>query len=69
MTTTYKIIRHYQRAGLRNETIRTGLTLDEAQAHCQDPETASDTCKGTEGRKRTEQVGVWFDAFTAEGGQ
>jgi|DEB19_MinimDraft_3_1074340.scaffolds.fasta_scaffold30062_3 hypothetical protein len=37
----YKIIRGYFRGGKR--TIATGLTLDEAQAHCRDPETSSRT--------------------------
>ena len=41
--TTYKIIRFYHPSQERaNETIRTGLTLEEAQAHCKDPTTRKD---------------------------
>lgn len=56
----YKIIRFYQREDVPNETIATGLTLDEAQAHCEDPETSSRTATdpGTQG--------AWFDGYTEE---
>ena len=37
----YKIVRFYQ-DDRENKTIKTGLTLDEAQAHCQDPKTSGD---------------------------
>ena len=47
--TTYKIIRF--RFGKENQTIQTGLTLEEAQAHCQDNETHGDG---------------WFDGYTEE---
>ena len=47
--TTYKIIRF--RFGRENQIIQTGLTLEEAQAHCQDNETHGDD---------------WFDGYTEE---
>jgi len=47
--TTYKIIRF--RFGREKQTIQTGLTLEEAQAHCQDNETHGDD---------------WFDGYTEE---
>lgn len=47
--TTYKIIRF--REGREKMTIKTGLTLEEAQAHCQDDETHGDG---------------WFDGYTEE---
>jgi hypothetical protein len=47
--TTYKIIRF--RFGRETQTIKTGLTLEEAQAHCQDDETRGDG---------------WFDGYTEE---
>jgi hypothetical protein len=34
----YKIVRMYFKGGRR--TIKSGLTLEEAQAHCKDPETS-----------------------------
>ena len=40
--TMYKIVRFYQ-IGPRRRTIKTGLTLAEARAHCRDPETSSKT--------------------------
>ena len=39
---SYDIIRfHHPDGGGRCEVIKTGLTLEEAQAHCQDPATSS----------------------------
>lgn len=38
---TYKVTRVYRDSD-RRETIRTGLTLEEAQAHCKDPATKGD---------------------------
>lgn len=46
---TYKIVRHRQNDN--NEVVRTGLTLDEAQAHCRDEDTHGDG---------------WFDGYTEE---
>jgi hypothetical protein len=53
MNETYKIFRSFNPSLKReNETIKTGLTLEEAQEHCQDPNTRED--------------GVWFDGYTEE---
>ena len=43
-----------------------GLTLEEAQAHCNDPETSSSTCTKSAGRKRTKTYGPWFDGYEKE---
>ena len=51
----YKIIRFYKEDGFpgpARETIKTGLTLEEAQEHCQ--------------RDDTREEGVWFDGYTEE---
>ncbi len=61
---TYKIVRTYFRGG--TQTLKKGLTLEEAQAHCRDPETSSSTCTGKEGLRRTEQCGKWFDGYDEE---
>ena len=55
---TYSIIRHY--FNKENKTTQTGLTLEEAREHCNDPETsshtASDPCES----------GRWFDGYEEE---
>lgn len=64
--TTYKIIRFYQDDDLDSEVILDGLTLDEAQAHCDDPDTSSRSGTSQEARKRTARVGDWFDGYEEE---
>ena len=60
----YKIIRHFFDDNRSNRTIDTGLTLDEAQEHCHDPETSSSTCITAAKRRYTKRVGEWFDGYT-----
>ena len=62
---TYKIVRHYQQ-GYRKRIIKRGLTLEQAQAHCNDPETSSSTCEGKVARARTRRSGRWFDGYALE---
>lgn len=59
----YKVVRMYQRAAIRKRIIATGLTLEEAQAHCHDPETSSSTCTKSAGKARTRRLGPWFDGY------
>ena len=56
--TTYKIIRF--RFEGNDRTIKRGLTLEEAQEHCRDPETSGSTCSDLKKR------GQWFDGYTEE---
>ena len=63
---TYKILRFYQASDTPSETVTTGLTFAEAQRHCDDPETSSDTCTSEEGKKRTSEEGTWFEGYTKE---
>lgn len=52
----YCILRyHHPDGGGRIEFIKDGLTLEEAQAHCQDPATSNKTGPTTE---------WWFDGYT-----
>jgi hypothetical protein len=63
---TYKIVRFFQDGNVPSEVIVRGLTLEQAQAHCQDPETSSSTATGEAAQRRTEQFGPWFDGYEEE---
>ena len=57
MEDRYKIVRYYApsqdcRRTKRNRTIKTGLTLKQAKAHCNDP--------------KTRKEGVYFDGFVKQ---
>jgi hypothetical protein len=66
MNDKYKIIRFFQTDEVGEKIIATGLTREEAKAHCSDPETSSDTCKLPENKQRTRVHGKWFDSFAKE---
>ena len=57
----YKVVRKFFNGNRR--TIKSGLTLEEAQAHCKDPETSSSTCKKPHNVRRTRERGPWFDGY------
>jgi hypothetical protein len=63
---SYKIVRMFFNDDWITETIKTDLTLEEAQSHCQDPETSSSTCEGITGIERTDRFGKWFDGYEEE---
>lgn len=58
---TYRIVRFYS-DGRARRTIKTGLDLDDAQAHCNDPETSSRTAKKGRGGATCD----WFDGYEQE---
>ena len=62
---TYKIVRSYFKEHPA-ETIKTGLILLEARAHCKNPETSSSTYTSEEGLARTAMYGPWFDGYEEE---
>jgi hypothetical protein len=62
----FKIVRFYFNRPGQARTIAHGLTLEEAQAHCKDPETSSTTCTEPAARRRTRQLGPWFDGYEKE---
>lgn len=66
--TTYLIFRNYfDKARAPNRrVIARGLSLEQAQAHCQDPETSSRTCTKAAGKRRTRLYGPWFDGYQEE---
>lgn len=60
----YNIVRFYKdHPTLRRRIIQQRVTLEEAQAHCKDPETSSSTAKGSWARRRTRLFGEWFDGY------
>ena len=65
MADTYKIVRFYFN-GSKRTTVATGLTLEQAQEHCKDPESSWKTCTKAAGKRRTKQRGPWFDGYYKE---
>lgn len=59
----YNVIRFFYAPGRRNKIIERGLTLEDAQAHCNDPETSSATCTSASGKRLTQRAGAWFDGY------
>ncbi len=59
---SYSIIRFYFNGGSR--VLKRGLTLEQAQAHCNDPETSSSTCSPAKARKV--RASLWFDGYKDE---
>jgi hypothetical protein len=64
--TTYTVVRFFANPELDEEVLTTGLSLDEARAHCRDPESSSRTCTGRSGRAITKVHGPWFDGYREE---
>jgi len=60
MKQTFKIIRYF--ADGNKDIIKTGLTKDQAQVHCNNPETASKTATNMD--EYTQEHGEWFDGYT-----
>lgn len=59
----YKIIRFFKAENRRSRVIKSGLTLEQAQAHCRDDETSSKTCKSAKRKSYTARNGEWFDGY------
>jgi hypothetical protein len=62
---TYKIVRIFK-GNHPKQILKTGLTLRQAQTHCEDPQTCSDTCTTTEGKALTNEKGEWMDSYYPE---
>lgn len=59
----FNIVRFYKDSPIRRRIIRARVTLREAQAHCNDPETSSSTATNKVAKARTRRVGAWFDGY------
>ena len=63
---TYTIVRKFFNPGFPDQVLETGVTLEEARAHCKDPESSSSTCKSAESSKISLEYGAWFDVYVEE---
>jgi len=61
----FKIVRMFYE-DYPEKTIKRGLTLEEAQAWCKDPETSSSTCKSKKARAIFAKYGEWFDGYAED---
>ena len=59
----YRIVRFFH--GHPKQTVRAKCTLEEAQRHCNDPESSSRTCTAATGKRLTREHGMWFDGYEA----
>lgn len=65
----YKIVRMYFKTGFKvRRVVARGLTLAQAQKHCNDPETSSSTATGAKARRVTRAHGAWFDGYEEDRG-
>ena len=62
---TYRIVRLHK-DNRNRPCLRQGLTLEEAQEHCSDPETSSSTATVDTNIRYTKRHGDWFDAYEEE---
>jgi hypothetical protein len=60
---SYHVRLMYRDCPWRNENLQSGMTLEEAQSYCSDPETSSETCTSSAGKRRTEKHGPWFVGY------
>lgn len=62
----YRIVRLFERGDPQRRGLPTGLTLEQAQAHCANLQTSSRTCTSSDGKRRTRERGPWFDGYEEE---
>lgn len=63
---TYTITRFFRDPRNPSQVLHRGLSLEEVQEHCSDPESSSSTATSPEAQARTTQFGDWFDGFCQE---
>lgn len=60
---TYEIVRYYENINRKSRVIQRGLSLEQARAWCNDPETSSMTAKAPKGcGGNTAKIDRWHDA-------
>lgn len=64
--TRYKVVRFFLHNEEEYRIIKADLSLEEAQEHCQNPETSSSTATSEWARHYTEKYGPWFDGYEEE---
>lgn len=57
---TVRFFRDHEGATRRGRKL---LTLDEARAHCRNPETSSSTATSDKAQALTRAMGPWFDGY------
>jgi hypothetical protein len=62
---SYDIVRFFLRG--QSHIIARGVTLEEARAHCKNPETSSSTATTAASRRRAARLGPWFEGWTDSG--
>lgn len=64
--TTYKVVRVFFNSKDEKEIIKSGISLEKAQEHCNSSESSSSSAKSQEAIERTEKYGPWFDCYYGE---
>ena len=59
----YKVLRYFADPELPPVVVKTGLSLDEAQDHCNLANSSSRTCTDELGQARTARYGAWHDEW------
>lgn len=59
----YDVVRFYRDRPGEEQVVARNLSLAEARAHCNDPETSSSTATNPAAVRRTKRYGPWFDGY------
>jgi len=62
---SYKVVRRFSNNG-RKYTVHRGLTEQEAQEICRNPESSWKTATSKTAKQRTKKYGPWFDGYDVE---
>ena len=63
---TYKVVRKHAHPLIEDVELDVGLSKEEAQAYCKDPESSSRTCTNPDPIAYTAAHGAWFNAYYEE---